>query len=919
MPVDLETLQLYFVMRNDEFIRQQAQTVRGFSGSMNAIKGEATDAVSFIERVFAGARLRMPVADMGPMAQSMNVVRAQSANLSQQFQDIAVQLQSGQSWATITLQQGTQIAAALGPGGLTGTVYGLRAAFIATAASIPTIALVGAAVAALQYLGTLIGKGEDSEETIDRQNKLIQQTAERWGSATPALREYATQLERVENVQRLLEAVQTTQARINDETAASFERLNDEFRNVAALAPQIRDPYIQLAMALRTGRAEAVDFQRVLDAIAQIQLEHGAPVLDDFRDSLTQLRDSANQARGAVGELTAEQEIAAARRPMPRQDPQILRDFIAEQQRINSLTTEQLRLEEEIAGVRRRAEDAEVQITPEAALAAAQDIIAAEERRAQIIEQRAEAEKRAQEISQAVAGVLREHADVIDEVRAGWTDAAPVLSAYVNGLNEVEQRQARLAGTVITGEAWEPVSEAIATVSAQLDIMATRAAETGDPATISRVDDLRGVFEGLKEELADGRVTAETTDRVIEALASMMSTVGVSGAAALTSAMNVLSSAINSAGVEATIAQGKFASAVAMMRTLHAAESESMRTLRQQEAAGDNFISQQRELNSLSAEELAIRTNTDSIFSSALAKGESITQEEARQLAIEQQIAEERRRAAAQSERKGRSGADKAAKELDRERQAVSDVIDELSFEYSLLGKSELQQEKMIALRRAGAAATEGQRGSIGNLVTMIYEYNAALEAEEQVMEDLKDISRDVLGGMFDDLRDGASAAEVLANALNRVGEALVTAGIENLITGAFNPRATVTTGGLLGGRIIPGFLHRGGIAGVDGYDHNRAVSPSLFIGARRYHRGGFAGINPGEVPIIAKRGEPVGMPGSVGAVSVNVNVSGARGNAEIAEMTAVGVRTGLRQYDATLADRVGQIRTGSPRRRGRL
>ena len=51
-------------------------------------------------------------------------------------------------------------------------------------------------------------------------------------------------------------------------------------------------------------------------------------------------------------------------------------------------------------------------------------------------------------------------------------------------------------------------------------------------------------------------------------------------------------------------------------------------------------------------------------------------------------------------------------------------------------------------------------------------------------------------------------------------------------------------------------------------------------------------------------------------SVSINVNVSGARGNAEITEMVQAGVTNGLRQYDARLADRSQGIRR-DPRFRG--
>ena len=50
--------------------------------------------------------------------------------------------------------------------------------------------------------------------------------------------------------------------------------------------------------------------------------------------------------------------------------------------------------------------------------------------------------------------------------------------------------------------------------------------------------------------------------------------------------------------------------------------------------------------------------------------------------------------------------------------------------------------------------------------------------------------------------------------------------------------------------------------------------------------------------------------------VAITVQVTGARGNAEIRQMVEAGVAQGLRAYDARLADRVARI-GADPRFRG--
>lgn len=124
-------------------------------------------------------------------------------------------------------------------------------------------------------------------------------------------------------------------------------------------------------------------------------------------------------------------------------------------------------------------------------------------------------------------------------------------------------------------------------------------------------------------------------------------------------------------------------------------------------------------------------------------------------------------------------------------------------------------------------------------------------------INEFNQLGKDVLGGFISDLRNGASASEALANALQKVASKLIDIAMNNIFSGTggglFGGK-----GGLFGGAIIPGILHGGGVAGSDGYGHGRAVSPSMFSGAKRYHKGGIAGLQPGEIPAILQRGEVV-------------------------------------------------------------
>lgn len=131
--------------------------------------------------------------------------------------------------------------------------------------------------------------------------------------------------------------------------------------------------------------------------------------------------------------------------------------------------------------------------------------------------------------------------------------------------------------------------------------------------------------------------------------------------------------------------------------------------------------------------------------------------------------------------------------------------------------------------------------------------------------KEFANLGKDLLGGFIDDLRNGASASEALANALQKVASKLIDIALNNIFSGGglFGGGK----GGLFGGAIIPGILHSGGVAGAHGYNHGRAVSPSVFAGAKRYHTGGVAGLQPGEIPAILQRGEVV-LPRGAGMVN---------------------------------------------------
>lgn len=132
----------------------------------------------------------------------------------------------------------------------------------------------------------------------------------------------------------------------------------------------------------------------------------------------------------------------------------------------------------------------------------------------------------------------------------------------------------------------------------------------------------------------------------------------------------------------------------------------------------------------------------------------------------------------------GGGGRNAAAAAALREAEAVLRVIEGLKEEKDLIGATEVEREKANALRQAGTAATAEQRAEIEQLVEAIYREREATEAAADASQELRDIGKDVLGGMISDLRSGQSGAEALAGALDKVANKLLEIGLDSLFSG---------------------------------------------------------------------------------------------------------------------------------------
>lgn len=161
-----------------------------------------------------------------------------------------------------------------------------------------------------------------------------------------------------------------------------------------------------------------------------------------------------------------------------------------------------------------------------------------------------------------------------------------------------------------------------------------------------------------------------------------------------------------------------------------------------------------------------------------------ITDERALEVA-QQALAAEKARADA---RKAASAGDKLAAEYERERKAVTDLLEALGFEAALLGQSNREKAIAIALSKANKTATEEELAAIAQSAGFIYD-------TEQAIKDLNDTSQEwantvesATKGFINDLIAGKDAAEAFGNVLSSIGNKLIDMGISSIFgTGGFD------------------------------------------------------------------------------------------------------------------------------------
>ncbi len=124
-------------------------------------------------------------------------------------------------------------------------------------------------------------------------------------------------------------------------------------------------------------------------------------------------------------------------------------------------------------------------------------------------------------------------------------------------------------------------------------------------------------------------------------------------------------------------------------------------------------------------------------------------------------------------------------------------------------------------------------------------------QAAQQLAQQYTQVAQSAVSGLVTDLMNGVSAGEAFNNMLKNIISSLAQMAVQSL----FSQQGIGSIFGALAGVKVGG-MQAGGTVGLS--HHMERRNPALWMGAPKFQRGGMVGLRPGEVPIIAHRGEIV-------------------------------------------------------------
>ncbi|BCH32641.1 hypothetical protein MesoLjLc_45710 [Mesorhizobium sp. L-8-10] len=768
-------------------------------------------------------------------AQSLGQARAAAQNLSFQLNDIAMQLASGTSPFTVMIQQGGQVAQIMqGSGGIKGAITALGGAItgLLNPVGLLSVGLIGATGFAVQYFAELVSSGKVSNEELEKQVELIQRVADKWGDTMPALKAYA-----------------------------------DELKNAADAADRLAAGEAALSRIYEKPREQARAF--ALPGIADLQLQmqgfgQDAQAIDGLRSKFDELNEKIDQNKATVADV---REFQKRLFDLFRDTGLPAAKDLGDQ--FGTLAEEMAKVEPRGAAIREEVDRITLSASEAKAMAAAlvAQMVGLGPQGANAVGQVAT------ELTSTLIPALGDAGDKVRDLvenyrkmqkmieRSPLGTLSPLVSGGGQFLNpdqfntfRANEANLRAAGESAASAMIKSFEGFIA--NAKWDVNAFRAGFGSD--TVTRAS---GLIEKVTKDTVVTLDDAERdlSRRILEFQSGIQDAIGID--------------------TWRSLSEGQQAALTSIAYNYGSLPKRIVEAI--QQGGGPEAVA--KAINALGADNNGINANRRREEAQSFLSGTGISMSEA-----------------GLGGRKSRTPADTFKGSLED----VQRRIDLLNAEYEAqarvnplvndygyaVEKARIQQDLLNKAQEAGVAVTPELAAKIESLATNMAKASAGaeqLQDRQQRLADqaaeIRDIGHEAIGGLISDLVNGKDAAEALSDALARVGDRLLNMALDGLFSGFGKGGG----GGLLGGFIIPGILHRGGVAGRDGYGHGRAVSPSVFSGARRYHSGGVAGLQPGEVPAILQRGEVVLPRGSRagGTETIRINLRDDSGRmAEIAD-----------------------------------
>lgn len=227
-------------------------------------------------------------------------------------------------WYTVALQQGPQVAAVFNDIKASGQSIGpaVAGAFmqILNPISLVTIGVIGGAAALIQYFTTAETGGEKTARIFEEQNEIIRRAADLWGEATPALKAYVDELDRVDKVSqgreaggilagRELEGLSENLDSIKRQAIEAFRALQGD-QNNAVIIRDLREAWGDLRERLDDGTASIADINRVQRELSEAVSKYGTPEVIAFSKAFDEV--TAAIYRGVEAAQKARNEWIAA-------------------------------------------------------------------------------------------------------------------------------------------------------------------------------------------------------------------------------------------------------------------------------------------------------------------------------------------------------------------------------------------------------------------------------------------------------------------------------------------------------------------------------------------------------------------------------------------------------------------------------